>query len=313
MKINRTSNNTSKKNKKRKIYTISIVFLLEALLYYIVFLKNQVISFDIVSHILNAILIIVNTVLLWKKSYQKIQLTKCEWILFAIVNIIIAFFISGKPLFLSEKILSITPKAILLFFLLNLYIFPFVYNSVYLLDYLELKKVKTTQRKNSNSWIFFLKVFISLFIIWLIAGLAYFPGNITSDTTGQLAQAMGQLGIDNAMPALCTIMMRWLLYIWNNPFIILIAEILFMSFVISLIYKYLYENNISGKILYFTAIVFALLCNNLSLMTMIWKDIPFTTAMLWLTFELYRVSKQKDEYFLNKLKCICLILSIVGT
>ena len=200
-------------------------------------IRERVIVFDKTSNIINYLIMIANSLLL-SKSWNKIKFRKIELLLLIIINIIIAMMIGEKALFLTYNFLSSPIKVMIVFLLLMIYILPFIYNTLFILDKINIKEVDSYDRRRKNSKKFSLLIFLIFFIIWLLAGIGYYPGNMTSDSVGQMHQSLGLLPIDNAHPALCTIIMRWLLQIWNNPFIIVIADITLMSFILSHIYKF---------------------------------------------------------------------------
>lgn len=284
--------------------------LIELLLYYLLFVVKQVISFDIISHLIMLGLLFLNHFYLFNKSFNKIKFKKYELILLILVNIIISFCVSAKVLFMYDYVMTTGIKPLTWFLMVNIFVFPFLYNFIYFLDNVHIVDKKN---KNDNSKKFALRVFLITFIIWLIIGLAYYPGNATIDSVSQIMQASGQTTITNAHPAFNTIVMKWLLSIWSNIFIIVIANILFFSFVVTRIYKYMYEKKVNEKFLYISLLIFTLFVNNVSLITMIWKDVPFSIAMLWLTFELYKIVNEKDEYFKSNINVIFLILSLIIT
>ena len=49
----------------------------------------------------------------------------------------------------------------------------------------------------------------------------------------------------------------------------------------------------------------------MALIMIIWKDVPFTISLLWLTFELYKIQKEKEGYFKNVLNDIKLIICLL--
>jgi hypothetical protein len=101
--------------------------------------------------------------------------------------------------------------------------------------------------------------------------------------------------------------------IWNNIFSIVVGYSLFFSLILAHIYKYLYEQKANVKFLYISLFVFLLSINNISMVTMAWKDIPFTISLLWLTFETYKIVKQKGEYFKKNLNIIFFCVSMTLT
>ena len=274
-------------------------------LYLVLFFYKKVINFDKISHVLMTAIIVVNWYYFFNKTITKFKYTRIQLIFLIIVNLCISFFVSGKVLFLTDSVVSINLLSILFFVLTNAFMFPFVCNLLHLLDN---SNVVDKKRKNEDSKKFALKIFAISFVIMFIACLAFYPGNITSDTVDQIAQATGEYQINNAHPAINAIIIKLLMSIWNNPFVIVIGYSMFLSFVLTRIYKFLYEQKVNEKFLYISLLVFLLSVNNLTMVTMAWKDIPFTIALLWLTFEAYKIVKLKDDYFKSVWNIILFII-----
>ena len=287
-----------------------IILILEFILYIILFCFRRVIHLDKISHAIMTVVILANWYYFVNKTIKKFKYTKIQLIFLIIINLCISFFASGKELFLTDSVISINISSLFFYLLTNIFIFPFIYNLLYLLDNSNIVDKKSSN-KNSNK--FALKVFLISFIIMFIACLAFYPGNITSDTVDQISQAMGDFPINNSHPALNTIIIKLLMSIWNNPFVIVIGYSLFFSFVLTHIYKFLYEQKVSEKFLYISLLVFLLSVNNLTMVTMAWKDIPFTIAMLWLTFEVYKIIKLKEVYFKSCFNIIFFCISMTLT
>ena len=287
-----------------------IVLLIELILYALLFIYKKVIDFDIISHVLMIIIIFANLYYLFFKSFKKIKFKRKELLLLLLINLAISFFVSGKVLFLTNNVMDISFGSMFFYLLVNVFVFPFVYNLVYLLDSAQIIDNKKEERDSKK---FAIKIFFITFISWLVVCLIFYPGNITSDTVDIISQAKGDFVINNAHPALFTIAIRMLLHLWNNIFVIVLSNVLFFSFVLAHIYRYLYEQKVNTKFLYLSLIFFLLSINNLSMITMAWKDLPFTIAMLWLTFESYKITKQKGEYFKNTWNIVFFCISMTLT
>lgn len=285
-------------------------FFVELILYYLLFVVKKVISFGLVSHITMIIIILLNFYYFHKKAFNNLKFKRNEFIFLLIINILISFCVSGKVLFMQEYIMTTGIKQIVLFLLVNVFVFPFVYNILYLIDSAD---IIDNKKKTNDSKKFALKIFLITFITWMLIGIAFYPGNITVDSVVQIKQASGEALINGSHPIFSTLYIKWLLMIWNNPFIIIITNILFFSLVLTRIYKYLYEKKANTKFLYISLLIFILSVNNISMITMAWKDIPFTISILWLTFELYKIVNEKDLYFKKIINIVFLIISLIFT
>ena len=287
-----------------------IALILEFILYLILFFYKKVIHFDIISHLLMLAIIIVIWYYFFNKAINKISFTKTERLFLIIINLAISFFVSGKVLFLTDSVVSLNLLSILYYLLVNIFVFPFIYCFLYFIDNV---KIVDKKRKDEDSKKFALRVLLLSFGCMFLVCLFFYPGNITSDTVSQISQALGKYPIDNAHPAICTIFIKIFMSIWNNPFVIVIANSLYFSIILTYIYKFLYDNKVNEMVLYITLLVFLLSINNLTLITMAWKDVPFTISMLWLTFETYKIAKYKEEYFKKIINIILFCIAMTFT
>ncbi len=294
----------------KKNYSKWLVLIMEFILYLVLFCFKKIVHFDIISHLLMIAIIIVSWYYFFNKTINKFKYTKIQLIFLIIIDLCISFFVSGKVLFLTDSVISISFFSILLYLLTIIFMFPFICNLIYLLDNVNIVDKKAN---NESSKKFAIKIFFLSFAIMLIYCIAFYPGNITSDTVDQIAQAIGEYPINNAHPAINAIIIRLLLNVWNNIFVIVIGYSLFFSLILTHIYKFLYEQKINKKFLYISLLIFLVSVNNMSLITMAWKDVPFTISLLWLTFESYKIVKLKDSYFKSIINILFFILSMTLT
>lgn len=285
----------------------------EVISFYFVFSKKVVLPFDDLTKTILEFFIIINSYYFLKITilkYKDIFPNKWLLLLFLFINLIISFFIGGKKLFLTNDIVDLSLGSLAGYFFLNLIVFPLIYNFIYLLDRIDLheKKKKITKKDIIQ---FAIIIFLICFIIWGVSSISFFPGNMTSDSIDQICQALGVYPITDSHPAFYTIILRLILKVWSHPYAIILSNILFFSFIITYIFTYLYKRGFKGSYLIIAALLFSLSCNNLSLVSILWKDIPFTISLLWLILELYRIIKEKDDYFKNILNMISLLICLL--
>lgn len=301
------------KNNKNKI-KILLFCLLEVLIYIFLFIEKRIISMDKMSSLILILFIFLNSIYFGTKAKNKVLLSKFEKILLFLINITISFFISGKVLFLTEGVIDFSLIKIVEYLLLNILIFPIIYNIIYFLDKLNLKPNNYKCDKSKKQIIVFsVLVFTFFTLIWSAAALSFFPGNLMTDSTNEYSEAIIGSSFSLARPALHTIVTSFLLKIWRNPFIIIISEILLFSSVLSYIYTYFYIKKVNLRYIIISIIIFSLLANNLKLMTFFLTDITFTIGVLLLSFELYRICIEKDEYFKKWYKPLLLIIAVIIT
>lgn len=158
---------------------------------------------------------------------------------------------------------------------------------------------------------FFTALFLIVFLGQLLYWLAYYPGGFNLDAYGQWDQVHGLMKLNNWHPVFTT-GCYWLLTRICDSFAFCIFTQLFAF---SLSVAYLLLNlaylKISKVLLLITSTYIALNpaigMNNVCL----FKDVPFTIALIWMTVIIIRVVVTKGEWLKSTLHLVCLILELV--
>ena len=301
------------KIKNNKNFFQTVFIFVQVLIFYDIFEKNNLMPIGSLVKYVGELLIVFNSYFFIKKTiykYKDIFYNKWLLVLFIFINLLISFFIGGKQIFMTKEIFEISFLSITTYFLLNILVFPIIYNYIYFLNNTCIINKKQKIEKKQLI-IFSIIIFSICFVIWTVAAFSFYPGNMTSDSVDQICQALGVYKITNSHPAFNTILMRYILRIWKNPMAIIICDIAFFSIIISYIFTYLYKNGVKKVFLISATVLFVLAFNNMALIMIIWKDVPFTISLLWLTFELYKIQKEKEGYFKNVLNDIKLIICLL--
>lgn len=303
------------KNEFKKYFSYLFI-ILQFLLYYLIFVRNNVIKFDTFSLQLICLITVVNSYYFLKLSDKiKNSIYFSKWyytVLYVFLNLLISFFISGKQLFMSSPSVAIVIPlhSIFIFLCINVYVFPFIYNCLNLFEKfkLNLENKNRTKKQKILVWI---SIFLIITVIWTIVSSGYYPGNMTSDSVDQWSQAIGYRQIYSSHPPFLAIIMRLLSYIWKSPFVVILFDICFFASIFASIMTYLYKRGFKIKYIFILTLIFALSINNISLVGIVWKDIPFTAAFMWLIFELFKIYDQKETYFKNIYNIISIIFSMI--
>lgn len=299
--------------KKNKIFFQTLFIFAQVLIFYDIFEKNNLMPLGSLVKYVGEFLVVFNSYFFIKKTiykYKNIFYNKWLLILFIFINFLVSFFIGGKQIFMTNEVFELSILSTTTYLLLNLFVFPIIYNYIYFLNNINIVNKKQKVEKKQLV-IFSIIIFSICFVIWTVAAFSFYPGNMTSDSVDQICQALGFYKITNNHPAFNTILMRYILKIWKNPMAIIVCDIAFFSIIISYIFTYLYEKGAKKGFLIIATIVFVFAFNNMSLIMIIWKDVPFTIALLWLTFELYKIQKEKEKYFQNIWSDVKLIISLL--
>ncbi len=155
--------------------------------------------------------------------------------------------------------------------------------------------VDQDRHKVFGIWILF---FIIPLAVWIIYLAAFFPGLMSADSLVQWEQATGLSSLNNWHPVFHTLFNKLIISIYKSPVSIALAQLLYMSAVIASFLLYLYQKGVPLRWLLLFLSIFALLPNNGVLLVTLWKDIPFTTSLLWLTLVIAKTVTD-SRYSLN--------------
>lgn len=306
---------------KLRKYIYKILIPLELMIFYLTSTQKDLFKFDYSTLSMTYFDLFLSGIVLYfiikyfkdiTKDKSKLFSSKLNKVLMIILNLIVSFSIVGKYTFLSSYNTSIVIKGEYLFryLLMNILVFPIIYSIYYFINNfkLELDKKERSKKEIRKA---FIKLFLVIFGVWFIICLTYYPGNITSDSTDIWAQATGVFKIGTHHSPFYAIIIKLLSYIWKNPFIVILFNITLFSYVVAHILSYFYEKKVKLKTLVIFELIFSLCINHVSLITMLWKDVPFTLSMLWLSFELYKLIKQESLKYKKLYSYIPLIISLV--
>ena len=163
------------------------------------------------------------------------------------------------------------------------------YLLITLLEYIS-NKIENTiyekkERKEKNIKVYFIILAVIL-ICWMPTILSYFPGGIYADTVTSISEAISN-HITNHNPMLYTLMLKTLLMIGLkiSSFraglkLFSIFQVLVMASIIAYVIYWLYKRKISLKYIVLTTIFFGLVRLIPMYAISIWKDTPFSLALL---------------------------------
>ncbi|MVP01459.1 hypothetical protein [Paenibacillus lutrae] len=136
--------------------------------------------------------------------------------------------------------------------------------------------------------------------IWLIYWLAFFPGLMSGDSLDQWRQ-IHTLELNDAHPAFHTLI-NWLLtQFWDSPAIISLSQIIFMVIIFGKTMVLLERKfNVSRITLILLCLVISILPVNGMLLNNLWKDIPYSICLLWLTLLLMKVFLTSGNWLVSK-------------
>ncbi len=156
-------------------------------------------------------------------------------------------------------------------------------------------KASQTRPAPSEGRMYWIKYALPCAGIWLLYCLAYFPGQMSSDSLDQWGQML-RFDFNDDHPAFHTLS-NWLITrLWLSPAAVALAQIITMSVLIGSGLSKLRALGVSPAVLWMACGLFAL--SPVMGMTTItlWKDIPYSMSILWLTLLLLEVISSKGRW-----------------
>ena len=146
-------------------------------------------------------------------------------------------------------------------------------------------------------------------IMYTVTLLAMWPGQMSSDSVSQWVETeTGHFG--DAHLAMLTIMMWLVTRIWHSPTVIPVIQILALTGVTVLVIAKFREFGLSKFFCYLIAIAFPFFPANFLMVTTIWKDVPYTIALLFAFWLLLSLTLSQGTAARSRLWRICFIAAM---
>ncbi|WP_430111641.1 hypothetical protein [Paenibacillus sp. B1-33] len=150
---------------------------------------------------------------------------------------------------------------------------------------------------------------ISICFYWIV----YFPGLMSADSINQWGQ-FTTFDFNNNHPVIHTLF-NWLVTrIWLSPAMVVLFQVAVLLAALGLGMATLDKIGVKKGYILSASVVTALLPSNAMIPISLWKDVPYSTALLFLT--IFFIWSAFNMINLNKFKwqfCLSLILVLVGT
>jgi len=139
------------------------------------------------------------------------------------------------------------------------------------------------------------KYILPIAFIWGIYLLAFYPGMMSADSMVQWGQVLTGKFVDHH-PAFHTFLIWLLTRIYLSPAVIAIAQIIALAVVAGLWFAFFESLGIRRWIIWLFTIIFAVVPVNGTMVNTLWKDIPYSIAVLGLTLIIARVVVTKGAW-----------------
>lgn len=275
---------------KKKNYLIILPVLI---LYYILFLSSKsILNVDMVSKIFILIFLIFISIKFKIPNYRNVKNT----ILFIALTLFNTFLFVGHPLFFTSNHFVIGIALLTKYTLFALLLIPIQTVLIDFIMNIKLQNKKCKQTKN-----YYLKMWLLLFLImstiWVIALVGFYPINVTSDGVDQVLQALGINVLSNDHPLIMALFIRLIFKFIKSTFVVGIIQILLFSSIFSSIFIYLLKKGINKYIIIIATVIFTILPNNYMYAVTLYKDVPYTIFLIFISFLIFRVLIEEKNFF----------------
>ncbi|MFP7492552.1 DUF6020 family protein [Terribacillus saccharophilus] len=135
---------------------------------------------------------------------------------------------------------------------------------------------------------------LPMIAVWMIYLLAFFPGNMSPDSLTHWREVQSH-EFNNWHPIAYTMVILLLTQIWDSPAVVVVFQILFMSFVYSYAIYSLRQYGLGKKLAWMAALLWAVLPINGIFSTILWKDVVYSTFIVYLTIFIMKTILQEGR------------------
>ena len=177
-----------------------------------------------------------------------------------------------------------------LFYVLSgiLWFIPVIWLLLFALEWLSARPrtlPKPGSRKKALCVLLIALLLCQVFVLWV-----EWPGGFPLDAIDQYHQALGDYGMSDNHPFLCTMLERIILTVIPHPAALTAVQLLLFSLVLCAFLMMGYDRGMPLPLLVFLGCFFELMPNQALSWTNVLKDFPFTFALLWGTYLLLQLA-----------------------
>ncbi len=154
---------------------------------------------------------------------------------------------------------------------------------------------KPSLEKEGNKKVRWLVYAVPMILSWLVYLLAFWPGMMSSDSIDQWGQMLRGHYVDHH-PAFHTFIIWFLTRIYLSPAVVAIAQIISLALVAGAILAFFETLGVNQKLLWIASILFAIIPVNGTMVNTLWKDIPYSTALLGFSFLILKLVESRGKW-----------------
>ena len=226
-----------------------------------------------------------------------------------IISIVIAGYSAtvsfGRPLFLSGSYMHISVQSLMLFIVTIVWWCILILNIFRLLETV----CSLENREYKKDWKEHIILFMIFCAVWELVLISFCPGNLTSDSANIWKEALGGK-ISTHHSVLYTLLIRGLIAIIPSTMWVLTVQVIASAWIMSSVLILLKRKIKRVRTLIILTFFIALIPSNYMLITTLWKDIPFSLALMVLTICLFKLGTNANEFFRKWYNYVALIVSL---
>lgn len=154
------------------------------------------------------------------------------------------------------------------------------------------------QPKANQRWRW-LALALPMIVVWVVVLLAFWPGMMSADSLNQWGQVLSGQYNDHH-PAFHTFTIWLLTRIALTPAVVALAQIVALALVTGLLLAFIESLGVPSFLIWIASLLFALSPVNATMVNTLWKDIPYSTAMLAVTYLILRLVASKGKWVEGK-------------
>lgn len=164
-------------------------------------------------------------------------------------------------------------------------------------------KTSAVNKERTYAWLRFM---LPMLLVWIFSLLVFWPGVISSDSRELWRQAVTG-DFNDWQSAFFTMVLYLLLKINYSLGFVLILQILFFALVVAFGLGRLEKRGVPKLVLWILSLLFALSpLNNMQVITL-WKDIPFSVSILWLSILFFEIYDSDGDWIAHKKNIVLLL------
>ena len=259
---------------------------------------------DIVFQPLTRILLYLISVVVslnWKEKqicFSEVFNTAGKKVGFLILCLYAAFALVGQRCFVYPLDQRVRLEAIAVFLCAAVWFVPVIHSLFWGIENLSRKvfaRDRYTPRMQTVQLLFILTLILLLPAVYNL--IANNPGISDVDTYESFEKyAQNLYGMYNWHPLFYSLILRQIQKVWNSTYAVILVHYFFWIYVVLELLMYLRQKGMRDSILILFAVLFGFNAANVLHLNTIWKDIPYTLAMLWLLLIISKLSIDQEKY-----------------